>query len=163
MLYLIGSPDTAALCVHMMYSMCMHSCLNTCLRENMCLNCLSAQVCGHACMHMCGCTCVCQWLLCTSQPTQTSISFCVGKWAYATDHVCSCVLLCVCEQFSGLQASAPYLVLAAGGVQQVPNCCRPHNGFYKPVAGTGLWLSCQLGSPPLYPCRLHWRSSQSMK
>lgn len=77
-----------------------------------------------------------------------------------------CVLLCFwmyVNNVSALQASAPYLALAAGGVQQVPNCCRPHNGFYKPRAGTGLWLSCRLGSPPLYPCHLRWRSSQSVK
>lgn len=75
-------------------------------------------------------------------------------------HVCFSVYL---YSVSGLQGSATYLVLATGGAQQVPNCCRQHNGFYTPGAGKGLWLSCQLGSPPLYPCRLHWRSLQSVR
>lgn len=66
------------------------------------------------------------------------------------------VLGCVYVYANGAscpRGSPPYLVLQAGDVRQVPSCYRPHNGFYKPGAGTGPWLSCRRGSPPLYPCR----------
>lgn len=149
-----------ALFVPMLYSMCMHSCLNTCLRENMRLNCLPKYVGMHACIHTCEYTCVVQWLYCMSQPTQKSMSVCVVR---ACKHPFVCVHVCMWTVFQFLQGSAPYLALAVGGVQQVPNCCHLHNGFYKPGAGTGPWLSCRLGSPPLYPCHLHWRSSQSVR
>lgn len=134
--------------------------------------------CTHAWIHACVTICVwpsmrarthaCMWMhLCMSVIVlHVSAHSKVYEFLCGQVTVFSCVFMCFCvyvNSVSGLQGSAPYLALAAGGVQQVPNCCRPHNGFYKPGAGTGLWLSCRLGSPPLYPCRLHWRSSQSME
>lgn len=166
-LFSIRSLHIMALCVHVLYSMHMHSCLNTCLRENMCLSCPSGQVCGHVRMHACTWMHLCMCIACLSPPKSPRVSL------RARECVCECLLMrvmcvhvCFCvyvHSVAGLQGAAPYLALAAGGVQQVPNCCRPHNGFYKPGAGTGLWPSCRLESPPLYPCRLHWRSSQSME
>lgn len=135
---LIRSADSVALCVHMMYNMCMHSCLNMCLRENMCLNCLPLYAGRRACINADAPLCVSGGYVCLAAPAHPLVSVSVFF------HVCACE-----------ECSRPYLVPAAGGVQQVPNCCRPNNGFYKPVAGTGLWLSCQLGSPPLYTCHLH--------
>lgn len=137
----------------------MYSRLNTRLGKNQRLNCPAKYTGMHACININAP--VTQWLNCKSEPTHEPMGFCVGKCA------CSCVLtgMCVCmrlRMFSGFYSSVPYLALAVGGVQQVPNCCHPHNGFYKPGAGTGPWLSCWLGSPQLYPCRLHWRSSQSV-
>lgn len=166
MRFLIRSLDIMSRCVHMLYSTRMLSCLNTCLRENMCLNCLSSLLCGHACIHVNAPVCITEYIACLS-PLE---SLWVFVWARESVcrpvHVHTCVHMCswvYVNSVWGLQGSTSYLALAAGGAQQVPNCCRPHNGFYTPGAGKGPWLSCRLGSPPLYPCRLHWRSSQSVK
>lgn len=147
-----------SLCVHMLYSMRMLSCLNTCLRENMRLNCLSAQVCGHACIHVNAPVYVTECIACLSPPKSPWVFVWARECTCRSVRVCRCVHVCSCvyvNSVGGLQGSTPYLDLAAGGAQQVPNCCRPHNGFYTPGAGKGPWLSCRLGSPPLYPCRLH--------
>lgn len=156
-MYLIRSLDVMVLCVHMQYSMRLHSCLNTCLRDNMRLTKYAG---AHACMHVNAPVYVSDCIACLSPLKSLWVSVWASDCLFMCVHGWFCVYV---NSVSGLQGSAPYLALAAGGVQQVPNCCRPHNGFYKPGAGTGLWLSCRLGSPPLYPCRLHWRSSQSME
>lgn len=139
----------------------MHSCLNTRLGKNQRLNCPAKYMGMHACMHKYQCTCnsVIE-LQVWAHPW--AHGFLCGKMCLfmcAHGYVCLCMRL---RMFSGFYSSVPYLALEVGGVQQVPNCCHPHNGFYKPGAGTGPWLSCWLGSPQLYPCRLHWRSSQSV-
>lgn len=135
---------------------CTHAWIHACVRICARTVCLSARVCGHARMWMHLCMSVI--VLHVSAHPDIQEFLCVGICVRVSVRVCFCVY-----SVSGLQGSAPYLALAAGGAQQVPNCCRPHNGFYKPGAGTGPWLSCRPGSPPLSPCRLHWRSSQSVR
>lgn len=120
-------------------------------------------------MHTCECTCVYEYTECIAclNPPESPWVFVWARGSVCRSvHVDTCVYMCSCVYVNsvwGLQGCTSYLALAAGGAQQVPNCCRPHNGFYTPGAGKGPWPSCRLESPPLYPCRLHWRSSQSVK
>lgn len=89
-------------CICCIVCACTHAWIHACVR--ICV-CPSMRACMHACMHICECTYVCEWLYCMSQPTQKSMSFCVGKWV--SFHVCSCVLLCVCEQCFGPAGLCP--------------------------------------------------------
>lgn len=120
--------------------MCMHSCLNareTCMRICIQAVCLPKYVGMHAC------------ILYADAPVNVSAQQHGKQVCEKNAGVCVCTETVRCAR----RRSPPYLVLPAGGVRQVPSCYRPHNGFYKPGAGTGLGLSCRRGSPPLYPCR----------
>lgn len=104
---LIRSLDIMALCVHMLYSMCMHSCLNTCLRENMRLNCLPEYAGMHAYIHVnAPVFVICDCIACLSPPKNPQVS------VWVCERVCECLFMCafVC-MWTVFQASSRALPL----------------------------------------------------